>query len=286
LPIVAGWKNSHKGRTDFRGSGHPFHQWDLGQCKRGDVWRVELTSAANVFMVDSSNFSKFKRGADFTHYGGGLITRTPHDFVVPRSGRWYIVAHSWGLQNQARVSVAPLQAVGPMDPARPHRVDMNSIASNAAQYAGDEVPPVAPAQKDYDVFICHASEDKDSIVRSLAEALRAEGLTVWYDEFEMTVGASLRRSIDAGLANSRFGVVVLSEAFFGRGWSNYELDGLVTREVAGDGTQIILPIWHRVTKEEVMAYSPSLADKLALRTSDNTVEEIADEIAGVIREPQ
>lgn len=264
-------------------SGLPFNQWDLGQCKRGDVWRVELNSGANVFMVDSSNFSKFKRGGNFQHHGGGgLITRTPHDFVVPRSGRWYIVAHSWGLRNQARVSVAPLQTVGPMEPARPHQVDMDSIASYASQYAGEDAPPVAAAQKQYDVFISHASEDKDTIVRSLADALVGEGLDVWYDESALRVGSSLRRSIDAGLANSRFGVVVLSEAFFGKGWSNYELDGLVTREVAGDGEQIILPIWHRVSKDDVMAYSPSLADKLALRTSDSTAEEIAAEIAEVI----
>lgn len=85
-----------------------------------------------------------------------------------------------------------------------------------------------------------------------------------------------------GLANSRFGVVVLSPAFFGKGWSNYELDGLVTREVGGGG-QIILPVWHRVTKSEVVGYSPSLADKLARRTADSTAAEIADEIASVIR---
>jgi hypothetical protein len=160
----------------------------------------------------------------------------------------------------------------------------DSIASYAAEYGGsEEAPPVAPAQKEYDVFISHASEDKDSIVRSLAEALVGKGLQVWYDEFELRIGSSLRRSIDAGLANSRFGIVVLSEAFFAKAWPNYELDGLVTREVAGDGAQIILPIWHRVSKEDVMGYSPSLANKLALRTSDSTVEEIAEEIADVIR---
>jgi len=118
----------------------------------------------------------------------------------------------------------------------------------------------------------------------LALALQAEGLRVWYDEFELRVGVSLRRSIDTGLANSRFGVVVLSEPFFRKGWTNYELDGLVTREMSQGSGQLILPLWHRVTKDEVVRYSPSLADKLALRTSDSTVEEIASEIAAVVRE--
>ena len=234
-------------------------------------------------MVDSSGFSTFKAGRDFTHYGGGgLITQSPQDFVIPRTGRWYMVAHTWGLRNSAHISVTPLRQPGPMAPARPHQVNLASIAASAAQYGGDEAPPVAPSQKAYDVFVCHASEDKDTVVRPLAQALQEEGLSVWFDEFELRIGASLRRSIDAGLANSRFGVVVLSESFFEKGWSNYELDGLVTREVTEGGTQIILPIWHKVTKDEVMAYSPSLADKLALRTADSTVTEIAVEIAGVV----
>lgn len=267
-------------------NGLPYQVFDLGSCQRGDVWRVELDRGANVFMVNSSNFSAFKSGRDFRHFGGGgLINRSPHDFVVPRAGRWHIVAHTWGLRNSARISVSQLQQVGPMTPAQPHQVDLTSIADSAASYGGaEEAPPVAPAQKEYDVFVCHASEDKDSVVRPLAETLRREGLLVWYDEFELRIGASLRRSIDAGLSNSRFGVVVLSDSFFEKGWSNYELDGLVTREIAQNGTQIILPIWHRVTKEEVTAYSPSLADKLALRTADSTVEEIAAEIAGVVND--
>src|SRR5436305_7512716 len=69
----------------------PYNYFDLGSCKRGDIWRVELSRGANVFMVDSSGLSAFKQGRNFTHYGGGgLITQSPHDFVVPRSGRWYI----------------------------------------------------------------------------------------------------------------------------------------------------------------------------------------------------
>ncbi len=103
---------------------------------------------------------------------------------------------------------------------------------------------------------------------------------MWYDEFELRIGASLRRNIDYGLANSRFGVVVVSQAFFAKNWSQYELDGLVTREM--DGEQIILPIWHEISKSEIIAHSPSLADKFALSTSAETVEEIAAKIAAVI----
>lgn len=130
--------------------------------------------------------------------------------------------------------MAPLQIPAAMPPVRHQQVDLASIAREAATYGGGEdAPPVAPSQKEYDVFICHASEDKDDVARPLAEALKAAGLDVWFDEFELRIGSSLRRNIDMGLVHSRFGVVILSPAFFEKGWSNYELDGLVTREVGG-----------------------------------------------------
>ena len=137
-------------------------------------------------------------------------------------------------------------------------------------------------EKKYDVFISHASEDKDDVARPLAEALRNNRLSVWYDEFELKIGDSLRRKIDKGIANSNFGIIVISRDFINKGWTNYELDGLITRAVNGE--QTMLPIWHNVTKREVINYSPSLADKLARSTTDFTVEEIADEIADLIWE--
>lgn len=137
-------------------------------------------------------------------------------------------------------------------------------------------------EKEYDVFISHASEDKNDVARPLAEALKNNGLSVWYDEFELRIGDSLRRKIDKGIANSNFGIIVISRDFISKGWTNYELDGLVTRAVNGE--QTMLPVWHNVTKREVINYSPSLADKLARSTTEFTVEEIADEIADLILE--
>ena len=130
----------------------------------------------------------------------------------------------------------------------------------------------------------NASEDKDEIVRPLANALVEKGVKVWYDEFEMKIGDSLRRKIDKGLANSRFGIVVISRDFIKKGWTNYELDGIITKAVSGE--QIILPIWHNITKKEVIDFSPSLADKLARNTTINTVDEIATEIAELISQTQ
>lgn len=119
----------------------------------------------------------------------------------------------------------------------------------------------------YDVFISHASEDKDGFVRPFAEALRKERVEVWFDEFSLRPGMSLRRSIDSGLAKSRFGIVVLSPSFFNKSWPEWELNGLVQRHLAGS-QNVILPIWHGVSRETVASYSPPLADIVAMRSAD------------------
>ncbi|MCE6007927.1 TIR domain-containing protein [Acinetobacter soli] len=142
--------------------------------------------------------------------------------------------------------------------------------------------PNFESEPEYDLFISHASEDKDDFVRPLAETLQELGVKVWYDEFTLKVGDSLRRNIDTGLRNSKYGTVVLSADFIKKEWTNYELDGLVAREM--NGHKMILPIWHRISKTEVMNYSPNLADKVALNTAISTIQEIAEQLADVILE--
>lgn len=129
---------------------------------------------------------------------------------------------------------------------------------------------------EYDVFISHASEDKDDFVRPLANELDDLGLRVWYDEFELSLGDSLSRSIDRGLSNSDYGIVVLSESFFEKDWTEYELQGLRVKDMASD--KGILPLWHGVDRTDVADYSPTLADKYAIRTESSSISEIAEAI--------
>ena len=133
----------------------------------------------------------------------------------------------------------------------------------------------------YDLFICHASEDKESFVRPLADALRAKHVEVWYDEFSLELGDSIRRSIDAGLRQSRFGVVVLSHAFFNKQWPQYELDGLTEIEMRGRD-KVLLPIWHGVGHKEVTSQSPSLANRKAI-SSTGGIEPVVAAIMQVVR---
>ncbi len=128
----------------------------------------------------------------------------------------------------------------------------------------------------WDVFISHAYEDKAAIARPLAQALSAIGLSVWFDEFTLSAGDSLSKSINYGLANSRYGIVIISSKFLAKKWPQRELAGLFARE---DQTKVIIPIWHEVTEEIVRSHSPILADRLALRSSERLDELVKELVA-------
>jgi hypothetical protein len=132
---------------------------------------------------------------------------------------------------------------------------------------------------DYDLFISHASEDKE-FVRPLAAELQGAGLRVWLDELELRLGDSLRRTIDGGLARSKYGVVVLSPAFLQKEWPNKELDGLFARESGGE--KVVLPIWHNVSASDIAKLSPLLADRLAVSTSTG-LKHVADQVIRAVR---
>jgi len=136
-----------------------------------------------------------------------------------------------------------------------------------------------PGEAEWDVFVSYASEDKCDFALPLADELRARGLAIWFDDFELRVGDSLRRSIDKGLARSRYGVVILSPQFFAKDWPQRELDGLVAKESGRD--KVILPVWHRIDVDGVRRFSPILADRVAARSTDG-LEEVVRKILAAI----
>lgn len=163
------------------------------------------------------------------------------------------------------------------------------IAAMEADYLPQHVkkPPEISEDDDspeYDVFVSHAWEDKESFVDNFVQALRDRKLKVWYDTTKMKWGDSMREKIDEGLRHSRFGVAVLSPAYISEGkyWTKAELDGLFQLESING--KLILPIWHNLTKKQVMDFSPIIAGKLAMNTASLTPDEIADKLAELLSE--
>lgn len=254
-------------------------KYDLGQVKRGSTVVVTLDKQANVQLMDRSNYSNYSNGRQYRYFGG-LMKRSPARIPVPNDGHWFVAIDLGGGSGRIRSGV---------DVVPPPRGDLpvyRQPAERSLRDALDVRTPHRPSDPDvldgrtWDVFISHASEDKVAVAIPLAEALQERGVSAWLDKAELRIGESLRRRIDQGLSASRFAVVVLSPAYFAKGWPQYELDGIVSLSVAGK--QSLLPIWHDLNHADVAAKSPSLADKLARSTADTEIQAIADEIAELV----
>lgn len=121
-------------------------------------------------------------------------------------------------------------------------------------------------------FISHDARDKDEIARPLAFELQRMMCPVWYDEYSLKVGDSLRQSIETGLKECKKCILVLSPNFLSNtGWTKTEFNSIFTREIL-ERANIVLPIWHNVTVHNIYEYSPSLADKVAIEWSKGKKE--------------
>jgi len=191
--------------------------------------------------------------------GEGLIAHGPVSGGAREpavwDGLWLQSAHDWRVTSAGRADAAL------------HRRETRAAAGSADLPTPDH---------DRDLFISHASEDKDSVARPLSDALTTRGWSVWLDELELTIGDSLSGRIDAALARSRFGVVILSPAFFAKPWPQRELAGLAAREVDA-GSKVILPVWHNVDRHYIVQRSPVLADRLGAPTGPG-IAQVADKI--------
>lgn len=179
--------------------------------------------------------------------------------------------------------------VQPVIEKRQAALQRNHGVSLGYPKASAPLEPVAPANPRpaiskatrYDVFLSHASEDKETIARPLYEALIAAGVSVWFDEAVLKLGDSLSARIDEGLAKCTHGIIIISPSFLDKRWPQRELAGLVAREVAG-GTKRILPIWHDIDHATLVERSPTLADRVAGRSSDG-IAELVRKILEVVR---
>jgi hypothetical protein len=157
---------------------------------------------------------------------------------------------------------------------------------------GPEIPLPSPppalltrdgVAKEFDVFIAHSSVDKPYVV-PLVSALEAAGISVWFDKTTMEWGDNLRSEIDRGLAACRYGIVVFSKAFLKkRKWTEHELNALFAREEPGE--KVILPIWHGITRDDLIEYSPAFADRLAKDSITDGLADIVESLLSMLGRP-
>jgi hypothetical protein len=162
------------------------------------------------------------------------------------------------------------------------KLDMLLQSSLAASERSDVLESKNSAEVNlvYDVFISHATDDKP-YVEPLVKALEAAGIKVWFDKTALEWGDDLRASLDCGLANCRYGIVIFSKAFLRKKkWTEYELNSLFALEQPG--RKIILPIWHGITREDVLEYGAGFANRLAKVSSKDSYDDIVESLLGLL----
>lgn len=251
---------------------------DLSDPQKNDVKFFKFRCRYDVLRVIQETLLKISIAPQVTVdeiLSSQLLTRLyERDEIESTLNHWF---------RKGIVEISTFNGTNILDPTMDEHVDdlINQYDWEEVLESTKELLSNALTTEKRDVFICHASEDKENLVRPLAEALIQENITVWYDEFELTIGDSLRRKIDNGIGMSRYGVVVLSKAFFNKNWPQHELDGLFEKEMA-TGEKVVLPIWHDIDKDEVMKYSTPLAGRYAI-SSNEGLEKITAEIKKVIK---
>ena len=164
-----------------------------------------------------------------------------------------------------------------------------SPAGSSATYTAAQVRALTPIREQIegrgtlfdrrDIFLCHAWDDRQGAAKKLHDALEANGVTVWFSEKDVLLGSPLMREIDRGLAKSRAGLVLVTPAFLNRldaaGIADKELSALLARD-------LLVPVVHDTTYEELRDVSPLLASRSGLSTGEDTMEQIALKVGELV----
>lgn len=130
-----------------------------------------------------------------------------------------------------------------------------------------------------DVFLCHAWDDRKGAAKELHDLLESAGVSVWFSEKDVLLGATLLREIDKGLAKSRVGIVLVTPALLrrvqGEGIADKELSALLARD-------LLVPIVHNTTYEALREVSPLLGSRSGLSTSEDTMANVAAKLAELV----
>ncbi|WP_084158473.1 toll/interleukin-1 receptor domain-containing protein [Exiguobacterium chiriqhucha] len=167
-----------------------------------------------------------------------------------------------------------------------------SSGSSSVIYTTQEVRALTPIRKSVeelaakpeldlrDVFLCHAWDDRQEAAKELHDLLESQGVSVWFSEKDVVLGAPLLRAIDKGLATSRIGLVLVTPALLKR----LKTEGIADKELsvllAGER---LIPVVHNTTYEELREVSPLLGSRSGLSTEEDSIEDVATKLAELVK---
>lgn len=164
-----------------------------------------------------------------------------------------------------------------------------SSSGSTILYTPSEIRTLNPVRENFekrslipdlrDVFLCHAWDDRRGAAKELCDILESKGVSVWFSEKDVLLGQPLLREIDKGLANSRVGIVLVTPSFIERinaaGIAEKELSALLARD-------LLVPVVHNTTFEELRDVSPLLGSRSGLSTIEDSLEVVARKLAELV----
>lgn len=164
-----------------------------------------------------------------------------------------------------------------------------SSSGSSVVYTSAEIRTLTPVRKNVerraskldlrDVFLCHAWDDRKGIAKELHDLLEAKGVSVWFSEKDVLLGSNLMREIDKGLAKSRIGIVMVTPSFLeriaGEGVADKELSALLS-------TDLLVPIVHDTTYDDLRDVSPLLGSRSGLDTAEDPLDNVAGKLAELV----
>ncbi len=168
-----------------------------------------------------------------------------------------------------------------------------SRAGSSVSYTPAEVRTLTPVRENFekrvllpdlrDVFLCHAWDDRQGAAKELHDLLESRGVKVWFSEKDVLLGTPLLREIDKGLAKSRVGIVLVTPALLKRvqaeGIADKELSALLARD-------LLVPIVHGTTYEDLREVSPLLGSRSGLSTAEEPMADVAAKLAELVAPTQ
>lgn len=135
----------------------------------------------------------------------------------------------------------------------------------------------------YDAFISFADEDKHYTAQ-LVKLLEKKGLQVWFSGTELRKKPTdLLDDVNQGMAQSKYGIAVISSHYIRKKWTKTELGALFAREPEDEKT--LIPLWHEITYDELRQKLPIICDRFAFETK-NGLEETAQKVYQIIRQKE
>ncbi|MEY8352542.1 toll/interleukin-1 receptor domain-containing protein [Lachnospiraceae bacterium 54-53] len=161
---------------------------------------------------------------------------------------------------------------------KPYYVQINNSARTYEDqeevYASMRETSNSKKIKEYDVFISHANSDKNDYVNQLVETIDKLGINIFYDKNILSWGDNWKDIILSGTEKSEFAIIIISDSFFDREWTEIELSEFLQRQNKVK-QKTVLPLLHKITIEQLKDKYPALQYIQAIKSNEHSTEQIA-----------